>query len=233
MNKVMHHLHRAIECDPEFSDAHVSLAKEYKKEDDFPHYVKHLNKAIKIDRKQIHESKEQQKNYAHQNLFGLVRKLFFLEMDQKRHLSNLLIEMGTYHFAKNDIKRAQKLFNEAELVDPFNGDVYFYQGIILKKNRKYKKSYDCFIQCIEIDIKHYKANIELGKYYQRKKDFQLAEVHFFCALESHPYDPSTHMLISRLYVMMKKINSAKYHYDTAVSLDDLFIDKKLKDKLDI
>ena len=101
----MHHLHRAIECDPEFSDAHVSLAKEYKKEDDFPHYVKHLNKAIKIDRKQIHESKEQQKNYAHQNLFGLVRKLFFLEMDQKRHLSNLLVEMGTYHFAKNDIKR--------------------------------------------------------------------------------------------------------------------------------
>ena len=167
----MHHLHRAIECDPEFSDAHVFLAKEYKKEDNFLHYVKYLNKAINIDRKLILESKEQQENYAHQNLFGLVRKLFFLEMDQKRHLSNLLIEMGAYHFAKNDVKKAQKFYYEAESVDPLNGDVYFCQGMVHQKNKKYKKSYDCFIQCIELDVKHYKTNIELGKFYQRKKDF--------------------------------------------------------------
>ena len=30
----MHHLHRAIECNPEFSDAHAILAQEYKKKDD-------------------------------------------------------------------------------------------------------------------------------------------------------------------------------------------------------
>ena len=132
----MHHLHRAIECNPDFSDAHVILAQEYKKKDDFLHYVDYLNKAINIDRKLILKSEEQQKDYAHQNLFGIVRKLFFLEMDQKRHLSNLLIEMGTYHFAKKDIQKAQRFYNDAESVDPLNGDVYYHLGKIQLKHKK-------------------------------------------------------------------------------------------------
>ena len=233
MNKVMHHLHRAIECNPKFSDAHVILAQEYKKKDDFLHYVKYLNKAISIDRKLILESAEQQEDYALQNLFGLVRKLFFLEMEQKRHLSNLLIEMGAYHFVKKDFRKAQQFYMDAELVDPLNADVYYRQGLIHIKNRKYKKSHDYFIQCIERDIHHTGANIELGKYYQRKKDFQLAEVHFFCALEIQSYDASVHILICKLYLKLQEMDSAKHHYDTAVSLDASVEDKKLKDKISI
>ena len=233
MNKVMHHLHRAIECNPDFSEAHVILAQEYKDKEDFLHYVDYLNKAIDIDRKLIFESEERQKDYAHQNLFGLVRKLFFLEMDQKRHLSDLLIEMGTYHFAKKDIKKAQQFYNDAESVDPLNGDVYYHLGKIQLKHKKYKKACQYFIQCIERDIHHTGANIELGKYYQGKKDFHLAEVHFFCALETNHYDASVHILICKLYLTLKKPEPAKHHYDTALSLDASVEDKKLKDKISI
>ena len=233
MNKVMHHLHRAIECNPDFSDAHVILAQEYKKKDDFLHYVKYLNKAISIDRKLILESAELQEDYAYQNLFGLVRKLFFLEMEQKRHLSNLLIEMGAYHFVKKDFKKAQQFYMDAELVDPLSGDVYYHLGKIQLKNKKHKKAYQYFIQCIERDIQHTGANIELGKYYQREKDFHLAEVHFFCALETNPYDALVHILICKLYLTMKKLEPAKHHYDTAVSLDASVEDKNLKDKISI
>ncbi len=229
----MHHLHRAIECNPDFSEAHVILAQEYKDRDDFLHYVDYLNKAIDIDRRLILESEERQKDYAHQNLFGLVRKLFFLEMDQKRHLSNLLIEMGTYHFAKKDINKAQQFYNDAESIDPLNGDVYYCLGKIQLKHKKYKKACQYFIQCIERDIQHSGANIELGKYYQRKKNFYLAEVHFFCGLESNPYNASVHILICKLYLTLKKLEPAKHHYDTAVSLDASVEDKKLKVKISI
>ena len=233
MNKVMHHLHRAIECNPDFSEAHVILAQEYKDRDDFLHYVDYLNKAIDIDRKLILESEERQKDYAHQNLFGLVRKLFFLEMDQKRHLSNLLIEMGTYHFAKKDINKAQQFYNDAESIDPLYGDVYYRLGKIQLKHKKHKKACQYFIQCIERDIQHSGANIELGKYYQRKKNFHLAEVHFFCGLESNPYNASVHIFICKLYLILKKLEPAKHHYDTAVSLDASVENKKLKDKISI
>ena len=101
------------------------------------------------------------------------------------------------------------------------------------KNKKYKKAYQYFIQRIERGIQHTGANIELGKYYQREKDFHLAEVHFFCALETNPYDASVHILICKLYLTMKKLEPAKHHYDTAVSLDDSVEDKKLKDKINI
>lgn len=229
----MHHLHRAIECNPDFSEAHVILAQEYKDRDDFLHYVDYLNKAIDIDRKLILESEERQKDYAHQNLFGLVRKLFFLEMDQKRHLSNLLIEMGTYHFAKKDINKAQQFYNDAESIDPLYGDVYYRLGKIQLKHKKHKKACQYFIQCIERDIQHSGANIELGKYYQRKKNFHLAEVHFFCGLESNPYNASVHILICKLYLTLKKLEPAKHHYDTAFSLDASVEDKNLKDKISI
>ena len=79
MNKVLHHLHRAVECDPKFSDAYVSLAREYKKEENPSHYTKFIKKAIGIDKKLIRELEKQQVDYAGQNLFGLVRKVFFLE----------------------------------------------------------------------------------------------------------------------------------------------------------
>jgi tetratricopeptide (TPR) repeat protein len=233
MNKVMHHLHRAIECNPDFSEAHVILAQEYKDRDDFLHYVDYLNKAIDIDRKLILESEERQKDYAHQNLFGLVRKLFFLEMDQKRHLSNLLIEMGTYHFAKKDINKAQQFYNDAESIDPLYGDVYYRLGKIQLKHKKHKKACQYFIQCIERDIQHSGANIELGKYYQRKKNFHLAEVHFFCGLESNPYNASVHILICKLYLTLKKLEPAKHQYDTAFSLGASVEDKKRKDKISI
>ncbi|MDP6684852.1 MAG: hypothetical protein QGH24_02795 [Candidatus Marinimicrobia bacterium] len=230
MNKVLHHLHRAIECNPEFSDAHVILAREYKKKDDFLHYVKYLGKAIRIDKKLIGNSTKQQKYYANQNLFGLVRKMFFIEIEQKRHLSNLLIEMGTHHFDKKEFKRANRLFSEAGSVDPLNAHVDFHLGLLYLKNRKHTKSYECFTQCIEKEIHHTGANIELGKYYQKKKDYNLAEVHFFCALETNPNDASIHILICKLYLKMKKIESANHHYRTAVSLDDSSKDQILTAK---
>ncbi|MEC7927288.1 MAG: hypothetical protein VX767_03550, partial [Candidatus Neomarinimicrobiota bacterium] len=70
MNKVLHHLHRAVECDPKFSDAYVSLARAYKKEEDPSHYTKFIIKAMSIDKKLIRELEKQQINYAGQNLFG-------------------------------------------------------------------------------------------------------------------------------------------------------------------
>ena len=80
MNKVIHHLHRAIECNPKFSDAHVILAQEYKKKDDFLHYLDYLNKAINIDRKLILESEEQQRHYYNKKLIVIVRILFLIEI---------------------------------------------------------------------------------------------------------------------------------------------------------
>jgi tetratricopeptide (TPR) repeat protein len=231
MNKIFHHLHKAIECNPEFTDAFVSLAHEYKKVNEESYYVKYLKKAIRIDKKLIGDSAKLQENYAHKNLFGLVRKMFFIEMEQKRHLSNLLIEMGIHHFDKQDLKRANRLFSEAGTVDALNADVYYHQGLIHQKNRNYTKAHECFIQCIEKDIHHTGANIEVGKYYQNKKDYSLAEVHFFCALETNPYDAFIHILICKLYLKLKKPESAKHHYDTAVALDASFIDETLKAKI--
>ena len=141
--------------------------------------------------------------------------------------------MGTFHYAKKDIQKAQRFYNDAESVDPLNGDVYYHLGKIQLKHKKYKKACQCFIQCIERDIHHSGANIELGRYYQREKDFHLAEVHFFCALETNPYDASVHILICKLYLALKKLEPAKYHYDTAVSMDVSVKDKKLKDKIRI
>ena len=59
----------------------------------------------------------------------------------------------------------------------------------------------------------------------------MAEVHFFCGLESNPYNAAVHILICKLYLTLKKLEPAKHHYDTAVSLDASVEDKKLKDKI--
>ena len=233
MNKVLHHLHRAVECDPRFADAYVSLAREYKKEEDPSHYTKFIIKAISIDKKLIRELEKQQVDYAGQNLFGLVRKVFFLELEQKRHLSNLLIELGYFHFENGEIKKALRIFEDAEMVDPLNADVYYYFGLVYLKRQKYKNAHKSFIHCVERDIHHAGANLELGKHFQRTKDYHLAEVHFFCALETYPYEPVIHILICKLCIKTNDLDSAKHHYESALSMDASSKNRKLENILNI
>ena len=232
MNKIYFHLNKTIECDPDFSDAHVMLAQEYRNDRDIPHYLEHINRALKIDKRIIKRLTKLHQRYADQNLFGLARKIFFQQIEQKSHLSNLLVELGKYYFNNEELNIAKKCFSEAKAVNPLNADVFYNQGIVYQKNRKYKKAYKSFIHCIEREILHIGGNIELGKHYQRKKDYNLSEVHFFCALESNPYDPFIHLMICNLYLKMEKLATAKHHYLTGIALDKSLKDLKLERKLD-
>ena len=73
----------------------------------------------------------------------------------------------------------------------------------------------------------------LENFYQRTKDYQLAEVHFFCALETYPYEPVIHILICKLYIKTNDLSSAKHHYESALSMDASSKDRKLENILNI
>ena len=233
MNKIYFHLKKTIECDPSFPDAYIMLAKEYKKDKDIQNYLEYINIALRISKENIKNLDRLKKKYIEKNLFGLARKIFFQQNEQKKQVSSLLVELGIFNVNNKNYSSALNFFLEAKLINPLNADAYFNEAKVYKKNRKYKKAYQTFIKCIELDILHIGGNIQLGKYYQRKKDYDISEVHYFCALESNPYDPKIHLMICKLYLKMKRIKLAKHHYDSALSLESSLRDLKIEGEIQL
>ena len=154
MNKVIHHLHRAIECNPEFSDAHVILAQEYKKKDDFLHYVDYLNKAINIDEENVLYWKRYAKinsrlNFPEEAEQGYKKSLELgnYELETWIRRCDILIGLGEYETAISSMMQALEFYPGTAEVEyrlaglyfnTNNGDKgYFHLNNALKTDSEY------------------------------------------------------------------------------------------------
>ncbi len=80
------------------------------------------------------------------------------------------VSLAQVMLAKQKYDESEKLYREANKLDPSNPLPYFYLGIIAKEMKDTAKAILLFEKTLVYDSRHYDALMQLGNYYAEKKN---------------------------------------------------------------
>lgn len=129
----------------------------------------------------------------------------------------------------NDLGRNDKAieaFNNAIKIKPDYSDAYFGIGLLLD----YKEDDDCekyYLKTLEYEPNHYWANANLGPYYEKKENFDLALKY---SLKAHEVEPNGALIsfnLGVIYAKMKNYEEALKFYKEELTKETPSIDAYL------
>jgi len=222
------HFIKALEAEPNFSEAHLQLALLYKEEEDHNNVTKHFDLAISSDIEEVEKLEEKGdeliKNFQFQN----AKEQFMKAQEKKLHCSSVYLQQSIYLNGLNKIKLAQSALENCIKLNPTHSAAHRDLGILFANGGQLDDARLHLDKSIDIDYSDSMSHFHLGKVMILMQDFEDAEQHFLSALDINPIFSDCMIEMVHLKLKMKKYQEAKEYYIRAKEITPAVKNPKLE-----
>ena len=177
---------KALEAEPNNSDAYLGRAKSYTAKGDHDHAIADYTKSIGIEPGNASVYRKRADAYrakgAHDNAITDYSKA--IEIDPKNALGYFF--RGVSYNAKKDSDRAVADFTKALEINPNDAYSYYFRGISYASNKDSDRAIADFTKAIEINPKDVNSYYSRAQKFEAKGDHEHAIADFSKAIENNP-----------------------------------------------
>ena len=221
------HLLKALNGDPQFSEAHSQLALIYQEHGDQQEAETHFQKAIELASKQIREIEKRGRKLLKNFQFQNANVLFMKAQEKRHHCARVNLQLSNLYESQRKSAKAQICLKNSIQLNPAYSKAYRDMGIILLKQKSYDAARHHIEKALELDYSDYLSHLNLGIIMKKSRDYVDAEMHFLIAMDINP-DLAVCMLeMALLQLIMKNQTKAKKYYQKAREISPHISDAKL------
>lgn len=209
------HLLKALDVDPEFSEAHFQLGIIYWKYGDQKEAETHFREAIASGSKEAREIEKHGEALLKKFQFQNAKFLFMKAQEKKHHCSRVNFQLSNYYADLNKTAKAQTCLKNSIKLNPTSSKAHRNLGILLYKQKSYDAARLHIEKALDLDYSDCLSHLNLGMIMKQNKDYTDAELHFLSALDINPKYVDCMLEMANLQLIMKNKIKAKKYYQKA------------------
>ena len=206
------HFIKALETNPNFSEAHLQLALLYLDEGDIKNVEDHFNSAIDSDSDQMLKLENRGKELIKKFQFQNAKKQFIKAQDRRNHCAEVYYQQSIYfQIQKKTEKQLDSLENSIKM-NPSNSDFHRDLGMLLSQHNQLEDARFHLEEALNLNYADSQSHFNLGKVMSQMKDYKDAEQHFLSALDINQEFVDCIVELADLKLKINQNKEAKEYY---------------------
>ena len=177
---------KALEADPDYSEAHLQLALIYQDEDDFQNVEYHFNAAIQSDNKIAQDLDERGEELLKRFQFQNAKEQFMKAQKKKNHCADVYFQQSKYFLNHKKTNEALESLSHSIEMNPTLSEVHRDYGILLSQGNLIDNARLHLEKSLDLNYGDSMSHFQLGMIMVKMKDYEDAEQHFLSALDIDP-----------------------------------------------
>ena len=177
---------KALEADPDYSEAHLQLALIYQDEEDFQNVENHFNAAIQSDSKMAQKLDERGEELLKKFLFLNEKEQFMKAQEKKNHCADVYFQQSKYFLNHKKTNEALESLSHSIEMNPTLSEVHRDYGILLSQGNQIDNARLHLEKSLDLNYGDSMSHFQLGMIMVKMKDYEDAEQHFLSALDIDP-----------------------------------------------
>ena len=177
---------KALEADPDYSEAHLQLALIYQDEEDFQNVENHFNAAIQSDSKMAQKLDERGEELLIKFQFQNANEQFMKAQEKKNHCANVYFQQSKYFLNHKKTNEALESLSHSIEMNPTLSEVHRDYGILLSQGNQIDNARLHLEKSLDLNYGDSMSHFQLGMIMVKMKDYEDAEQHFLSALDIDP-----------------------------------------------
>ena len=177
---------KALEADPDYSEAHLQLALIYQDEEDFQNVENHFNAAIQSDSKMVQKLEERGEGLLKKFQFQNAKKQFMKAQKKKNHCADVYFQQSKYFLNHKKTNEALESLSHSIEMNPTLSEVHRDYGILLSQGNQIDNARLHLEKSLDLNYGDSMSHFQLGMIMAKMKDYEDAEQHFLSALDIDP-----------------------------------------------
>ena len=149
---------KALEADPDYSEAHLQLALIYQDEEDFQNVENHFN----------------------------AKEKFMKAQEKKNHCADVYFQQSKYFLNHKKTNEALESLSHSIEMNPTLSEVHRDYGILLSQGNQIDNARLHLEKSLDLNYGDSMSHFQLGMIMVKMKDYEDAEQHFLSALDIDP-----------------------------------------------
>ena len=201
---------KALEADPDYSEAHLQLALIYQDEDDFQNVEYHFNADIQSDNKIAQDLDKRGEELLKRFQFQNAKEQFMKAQKKKNHCADVYFQQSKYFLNHKKTKEALESLNHSIKMNPSLSEVHRDYGILLSQENQIDNARLHLEKSLDLNYGDSMSHFQLGMIMVRMKDYDDAEQHFLSALDIDPELVNCKVELAALKLITDQKEEAKY-----------------------
>ena len=222
------HFIKAIQIQPNFSEAHLQLALIYQQEGGNKNAITHFQFAVSSDEKEIKILEEYANELMQNSQFQNAKKQFIKIEKKRKHCSLVYYKLALNFIETGEDKLAQDALQNSINKNPKASKAYRELALLLINNNELDAARFHLEKSIDIDYSDSKAHFLLGKIMVSMNDLNDAEQEFLSAMDINLGYVECKIEMAFLQIKMGNLKKAKDYYLEAQLIDPKIYHKKLE-----
>ena len=177
---------KALEADPDYSEAHLQLALIYQDEEDFQNVENHFNAAIQSDSKMAQKLDERGEELLKKFQFQNAKEQFMKAQEKKNHCADVYFQQSKYFLNHKRTNEALESLSHSIEMNPTLSEVHRDYGILLSQGNQIDNARLHLEKSLDLNYGDSMSHFQLGMIMVKMKDYGDAEQHFLSALDIDP-----------------------------------------------
>ena len=214
-DKLIVHLVKALEINPEFSEAHCQLALIYQENGDYTSAEEHFQKAIKLDNKLIIEIEKRSVDLLQKFQFQNAKFQFRKAKEKRYQSARVHFQLSSLYEIQQQLSRAKTCLEKSIELNSLFPEAFRNLGIILSQLKSYAAARLHIEKALDLNYGDCISHLNLGIIMIQGKEYVDAERHLLIALDINPKFVVCILEMSHLQLLMKNKIEAKKYYQMA------------------
>ena len=201
---------KALEADPDYSEAHLQLALIYQDEEDFQNVENHFNAAIQSDSKMAQKLDERGEELLKKFQFQNAKEQFMKAQGKKNHCADVYFQQSKYFLNHKKTNEALESLSHSIEMNPTLSEVHRDYGILLSQGNQIDNARLHLEKSLDLNYGDSMSHFQLGMIMVKMKDYEDAEQHFLSALDIDPELVDCKVELVALKLITDQKEEAKY-----------------------
>ena len=206
------HFKKAIEADPNFSEAHLQLALLYQDEGAMQKVEDHFNFAIVADIDESHRLEQRGEELIKKFQFQNAKQQFMKAQDKRNHCAEVYYQQSIYFQNQKKSEKQQVSLEKSIKMNPSLSDSHRDLGILLSNQNQLDDARLHLEKALDLEYADPSSHMHLGEIMTQMKDYEDAEQHFLSAMDIKPEFAVCMVELAALKLKMKQKGEAKKYY---------------------
>ena len=177
---------KALEADPDYSEAHLQLALIYQDEEDFQNVENHFNVAIQSDSKMAQKLDERGEELLKKFQFQNAKEQFMKAQGKKNHCADVYFQQSKYFLNHKKTNEALESLSHSIEMNPTLSEVHRDYGILLSQGNQIDNARLHLEKSLDLNYGDSMSHFHLGMIMVKMKDYEDAEQQFLSTLDIDP-----------------------------------------------
>ena len=177
---------KALEADPDYSEAHLQLALIYQDEEDFQNVENHFNAAIQSDSKMAQKLDERGEELLKKFQFQNAKEQFMKAQEKKNHCADVYFQQSKYFLNHKKTNEALESLSHSIKMNPTLSEVHRDYGILLSQGNQIDIARLHLEKSLDLNYGDSMSHFQLAMIMVKMKDYEDAEQHFLSAQDIDP-----------------------------------------------